>query len=443
MFASFIIALYLLASLVALIYPGFALLLFWPLILFHPTFALYGKLPLNMGFDDMYLLCLFVGSLIKCGGRLKVGWPVVAAVVFCLLGVLGELSYVVTGAEVDASRVWKEILKSSGLILLVFSMSALITTPEQVRRVIYSLLLGALVGAIFVILYAINPDAWNPFQIPHLLLGRETWGFQAIGPFDSHDIAGGVLGFATLMGYSLIRFVEGTFRRLIAALIMGLLLLGLLLSGSRSGWVFVAFPVMLSSLLSKQRILGAFLLVLMAAGLLLSIAKFPYFSRRVEQTMTQAKTWDLQQITAGRYGVWKNTLAKANKTWLLFGEGLAQKKGEPHPHNNYIGMLKHMGLISIIFWFAYYKKIFARSSWLMKYDPICNMSAIFRGVFWAYIGYLLFFMTCTPIQWAPVRYIDFCLMTLVYLRYRQIETEPEYAFEDQLYPDQLSYDPVY
>ena len=445
MFANSIIALYLLASIIALVNPRFALLLFWPMIFFHPTFALYGKLPLNIGFDDVYLVCLFAGSLIRFGGKLQVAWPVVMAILFCVFGVLGEISYVVAGAEVETARVWKELLKSSGLILFVFSLSAMLVTPEQIKRMVYSLLLGSLLGAIFVMFYAIRPDAWNPFQIPYLLLGRETGGFQALGPFDSHDIAGGVLGFSVLIGYFLIRFSKGAGKRLVIVVITSFLLLGLLLSGSRSGWVFVAFPIMFSSLLSKQRILGFFLLALIAIGFLASVTAFPYLSGRVEQTMTQAKSWDPQMITHGRYTVWKETLANANKTWLFFGEGLSKKEGEKHTHahNNYIGMLKHMGLLSFIFWFLYYKRVIVRSSWLMKHDPIYYMSAIFKGVFWAYIGYLFFFMTCTPILWPPVRYIDFFLMTLLCLRYRQLGVEAEHVTEDELYPAQLVYDQSY
>jgi O-antigen ligase len=123
-------------------------------------------------------------------------------------------------------------------------------------------------------------------------------------------------------------------------------------------------------------------------------------------------------------------------TWLFFGEGLTVKAGDEHPHNNCIGILKHMGLIGIIFWFVYYKKVFIRSFWLIKNDPIYDMSNTFRGILWAYIWYFVFFLTCTPIQWPAVRYVDFCLMTLLCLRCKQIETEAEYAFEDELYPAQ-------
>jgi O-antigen ligase len=209
--------------------------------------------------------------------------------------------------------------------------------------------------------------------------------------------------------------------------------------------VFVTIPIVVSSLISKQKILGFFLLALIAVGLFVSIPAFEYLSGRVEETMLQAKTWDLQGITHGRYTIWKETLSKPNRTWLLFGEGLTHKEGErhTHAHNNYIGILKHMGCIGILFWIVYYTKLLKKSIWLMKHDPIYNMSAIFRGVFWVYIGYFVFFMTCTPIQWIPVRYIDFFLMTLLYLRYRQIETEQEYSIEDELYPEQPDYDQVY
>lgn len=66
-----VIGLYLLAALVALLHPKFASLLFWPLVLCYPVWTLGGKLPLNAGFDDVFLIFLFIGSLMKCGGELQ------------------------------------------------------------------------------------------------------------------------------------------------------------------------------------------------------------------------------------------------------------------------------------------------------------------------------------------------------------------------------------
>jgi hypothetical protein len=57
----------------------------------------------------------FGGSLIKCRGKPHVVWPVVMAVLFCVLNVLGEISYITAiGRDVDAVRIWKEILKVPG-----------------------------------------------------------------------------------------------------------------------------------------------------------------------------------------------------------------------------------------------------------------------------------------------------------------------------------------
>ena len=433
--AGLAITLYLLASFFALISPRRAIFLFWPLILLHPDWLLFNKLPLNAGLDDVFIISLFVGCLIRSMGRLQVKWPVVAAILFCLITLLGDISSLAAGTELDLQMIVKTALKRSGLILLLFSMSSVITTPEQIKKMVYSLLFGAMVGGALVIVYTATPWAYNPFQVPALLLGKEAYQVQIIGPFSSHDRAGGVLGFTVLIGYFLTRLSGSGFRRSVVAIVTGVSFLGLLLSGSRSGWLFVFVPIMLSSLLSKQKILGFFLIALLVIIVIVSVPRFEYLSSRFLQTTEQLGGRELDYVTSSRYMIWKKALENPNKRWLLFGEGITIE--ETHTHNNYIAMLKNMGCIGILFWIVYYKRIFAKSIWLKKNDLNPDMAAFFRAIPWIYIGYFMFFIPSTPLQWAPVRYIDFFLLTLVYLRYKQIQIEEQYIYQDQLYEDQF------
>jgi len=433
--AGLVIALYLLASFFALIYPRRAMLLFWPLIFLHPDWLLFNKLPLNAGLDDVFIVSLFVGSLIRSMGRLQVIWPVVAAILFCVLTLLGDISSLAIGVELDLQMVVKTALKRSGLILLLFSMSSVITTPEQIKKMVYSLLFGAMLGGALVILYTATPWAYNPFQIPAFFLGKEAYQVQIIGPFSSHDRAGGVLGFTVLIGYFLIRLSGSGLRRSVLAIVTGVSFLGLLLSGSRSGWLFVLVPIMLSSLLSKQKILGLFLIALLVIIVIVSVPRFEYLSNRFLQTTEQLGGRELEHVTSSRYMIWKKALSNPNARWLLFGEGITKEEGQTHTHSNYIAMLTNMGCIGILFWIVYYKRIFAKSIWLKKNDLDPDMAALFRAMPWIYIGYFMFFIPSTPLQWSPVRYIDFFLMTLVYLRYKQIQIEEEYMYEDQLYEE--------
>ena len=436
--AGLVIALYLLASFFALIYPRGVMLLFWPLIFLYPNWLLFNKLPLNAGLDDVFIISLFVGSLIRSMGRLQVIWPVVAATLFCVFTLLGDISSLAIGAELDLQSVVKSALKRSGLILFLFSMSAMITTPEQIKKMIYSLLFGAMVGGALVIVYTAAPWTYNPFQIPAFFLGKQAYQVQIIGPFSSHDRAGGVLGFTVLIGYFLIRLSGSGLRRSVLAIVTGVSFLGLLLSGSRSGWLFVLVPIMLSSLLSKQKILGFFLIALLVIIVIVSVPRFEYLSSRFLQTTEQLGGRELEHVTSYRYVIWKKALSNPNARWLLFGEGITIE--ETHTHSNYISMLKNMGCIGILFWIVYYIRIFAKSIWLKKYDLDPDMAALSRAMLWIYIGYFMFFIPSTPIQWSPVRYIDFSLMTLVYLRYKQVQIEEQYIYQDQLYEAQLDYD---
>lgn len=159
----------------------------------------------------------------------------------------------------------------------------------------------------------------------------------------------------------------------------------------------------------------------------------------MEYTKKQWGLGDLTGRTSGRFLVWKDSLAQAHMRWLVFGDGFTIE--ETHPHNNYISILKNMGVVGIVFWVIYYWKIVSRSRLLMRYDSDDDMRALFAGVFWAYIGYFLFFFTATPVMWSPVRYTNFFLMCLVHLRYKQVQDEEhEYLLEAQSYQEPLDYE---
>lgn len=436
-----VIGIYVSAILFALLRPRTAILLFWPLLYCYPHWLLFEKLPLNVGLDDIFVLSLFIGSLIRSGGKLQVKWPFIMAILFWVIVVLGDASSIATGG-LNITLLWKHWLKSLGLILFVYSVSSLITAPEQIKKAVYSLLFGALLGAVFIIYYTVVPHAYNPFQIPYWIRGVAWESRQTIGPFYSGAIAGGVLGFAVLIGYFYIRFAKDKHKRPIIIIVTAVLFFSLMLCTARKGWLFVLFPVILSSLLSKQKILGIFLLAVITIGVVVTFTYFRIFSERVDWTIWQMTGGTLQSVTSNRWLMWREHLANVNIKWLFCGEGFAMMGGA-HVHSNYIGILMNMGLAGALFWFVYYVKVIKKSSWLKRYDPNPDMATLFQAVFWCYIGYFAFFIAATPVQWPNVRYIDFFLMTLVHLRYKQIESEAEYVLEDELYQHELSYDQDY
>ncbi|GEM_PF-1780495 len=435
MVAYVVTLIYVLAAFLALMKPRTALMWFWPLVLCYPTWLLYNILPLNAGLDDIYLVCLFLGSVFK--GRPKVGLPVIFAIVFCALAVLGDISTMWLIGGLDSQMILKRFLKSTGLIFLLFTVCTTITTPKQIKAAVYSLVIGAVAGAALVIYYTLNPTKENPFQFPEWFTQLTKRGYQPLGPFSTHDTAGGVLGFTILLGYFLIRFTKSIFEKVVLIAITAVSFIGSLACGSRSGWLFVAFPIMMSSLLSKQKIMGFVLLGLVILAIVFSLTLFQDFADRWEHTRDQAGG-GAQGVTSGRFLIWIDTLSNYNIRWLFFGEGFTVE--EYHVHSNYLGILKNMGCAGIVFWFIYYLKLAKRTIWLKKHDPNPAMATLLTSIFWVYVGYFAYFTTCTAVMMAPVRYVDFFLMGLVHLRYRLVEEEMQYAYQEQLYEDMLVYD---
>lgn len=435
-----VIGIYVIATLIALLHPRFAILLFWPLLLLYPHWLLYQQLPLNAGLEDVFLVSLFIGSLMKSGGRVHAKQPVIFAVLFCVIFVLGDVALVITG-DLNMAFLWQQWLKSLGLLFFVYSISSMVATPEQIKKMVYSFLFGAFVGAIFVIYYVVFPHTYNPFQIPYYIAGR-VYQKQQIGPFSETALAGAVLGFAVLIGYFYIRFAKDRHKRPIIVIVTGVMLLALAVCTARKGWLFVLFPVILSSLLSKQKILGLVLLVVIALGVIAASVYFPVFSERLDWTIWQITGGTLQSATSNRWEIWVEHLSDPKISWLFCGEGFTKMEGV-HVHNNFIGILKGMGLAGVLFWFVYYVKVIRKSSWLKRCDPNPDMAVFFHAVFWCYIGYFIYSIPSTPVMWPNVRYIDFFLMTLIFLRYKQVESEVKYSFEQEQYQTELDYAQTY
>jgi hypothetical protein len=426
-----IVGIYVIAILLGLVKPRLAILFFLPLSYCYPTWLLYNLLPLNAGLDDVLIISLFIGSLIRYGGRLEVKWPFLMALLFWVIFVFGDLSSVAT-AGMSFSKVWQQWFKTSGLVLFVFCVSAVVKTPEEIRRLIYSLLFGAFIGGACVIYYTANPYAYNPFQVPLWTMGLGWWAKQSIGPFLDTTIAAGVLGFTVLIGYFHIRFSSNWYRRPVLLVVTAVSFFGLLLANARSGWLFVLFPLLVSNLLSKQKIVGLLMIGLLTLVIFASFSYFIIFSDRIDLTVTQMTGGDVQSVTSNRWLIWVNHLANPKFTWLFCGEGFAIMGGA-HTHNNYVGILMNMGLMGVLFWSVYYVKVMKKCSWLKRYDPDPDMAILFQSVFWCYIGYFVYFLPATPVMWPQVRYVDFFLMTLICLRYKQIENEIAYAYEEDLY----------
>ncbi len=405
--------------LIALFKPSVGILLFFSIILCYPSWLLWQKLPLNAGFDDLFIVCLFIGSIIWNHHNINVKWPFVAASVFCSIALLGDLSSLLMGVELSISEVAKRFLKSIGIVCLTFSLCSTKNRVKTIEHLFGSLIFGCTIGALFVLIYSIYPNIYNPFQVPAWLFTDKGMSeYQIIGPFLTHDRAGGVLGFAGVLVYFVSRIITDKFKKLIYMLLSCFFFISILVSGSRSGYVFIFFPLFMSIFFSKKRIAGILIAAFLFITGLFAIHQFDYLGERLMVTKKQWETNDLEGRTAGRLHVWMDSLSKVNVRWLVFGDGFSIE--ETHPHNNYIAILKNMGLAGVIFWTVYYYRTISRVSYIKKYDSNVIMAGLFTGIFWAYLGYFFFFITSTPVMWSPVRYIDFFLMTIVHLRHSHL-----------------------
>ncbi len=395
---------------------------YWLAMLCYPSWLLVNMMPMNIGMDDILISVVFISAVCYSRGILYIRYPVYMTVIFCILLFLGDFSTYIVNKEYDSEFIGlltKKMLKSFALFFTVYSICSNVFYDERLIKKNIKYLFGAMgVSGFFVCFYSIFKDAYNPFQYPYwVLYNKEEWGFKALGPFLEHDIAGGVLGFLVIISYFIIK-KGGVAKNLYFAVIGILGFVALLVSGSRSGWLFVMTSILVSIIFDNNRLKSILLVVLGLTLFIWAYSSFDYFSNRLEKTVDQWQAGTMQERTSGRFNIWQEHLDNPNFLWLMFGEGFT--KEETHPHSNYIGMLVDMGAAGIIYWFFYYMMIFKMLKSVIKYEYDEFLANFFIGTKWAYIAYFVYFITCTPIMWPAVRVIDFALMSFICLRHKQL-----------------------
>ena len=193
---------------------------------------------------------------------------------------------------------------------------------------------------------------------------------RVLGTFHNHNHFAGLMEMATFLGLGLILAsrsrnqlaTEQTAKRLFFVIPCGLMILALILSLSRGGWIsflvglfFFLFLVWWHSHPSWSRVLAMVLLVMIVIGVFLYRANRQPLQRRVESLVTYYQTSeDLSMDT--RFSIWKSAVAMIeDHPWTGTGWGTFRSvypsyrrdrifRGIVFAHNDYLQIAAGMGL---------------------------------------------------------------------------------------------------
>ena len=184
--ATIIISGLLLAAVI--IYPFWGVLLLWPVLFCYPHALTQNLLPLNIGFDDLFITFVFITTVGRraMAGGLRFGKWGLFVLTYWLLFVLSNafgMAYMhIEGAVV---LVMKDMIKNSSMVMMALIVLNSIDNEKQIQSVIRWFMIGAVGLSILAILQFVVPQKVAAFyQLEAVGAGEAVT--RATGPRAAH-----------------------------------------------------------------------------------------------------------------------------------------------------------------------------------------------------------------------------------------------------------------
>ena len=397
----------------AVVSPKTLVLLIWPVLMCYPHQLTYGMMPLNMGFDDFYIILVFLVIVFRFGLG-KFNFPVKAAMGFYLILLTADLTGIITVANpVLPEIVFKDSLKGIIFVLFTFIITTTLQTEKDLRSYMISFLLSMTAASLIAIAdYAgVYGTQW------FFILQEGRTHYQAVGSFMGPDGVGINLVLPLFLSLSLSVLPGRTALRLLVIILSTIFIGVLLLSNSRSGWLgtIIGFLVMVPTAKRKH------IIILIAGVVLVGFILFfgAYWSDIIERAV--GVTFTEQGFEShGRFELWLKMLKNPYPAQLFFGRGWQATywyfDGTVTPHNVYFDITYLLGLGGTIFFVFLFTRYFRTSSWLRKNDPDPLFQMCGQGLWLGMIAILGTGITAEPFWEVFSRYGLFFWLSWLWAR---------------------------
>jgi len=379
--------------------------LLWPFIFAYPHAVWEGLLPLNAGFDDLFILFVFVLLLLK-GRKCVFGWAGKMVWAYFALVVFGEFTgmFLTTGVEMIAL---KTILKT--LVTVIFGMTMLMAmeTEQDVRRMFLSYMV-ALGLACVIALADWYGMGWTRYFV---ILDPEKVRFRATGSFLSPAGVGMNLSLAFFPAFCLLLYQSRGKTKLLMALWCMLLAVTVVASQSRTGITAIGAVLTVMLLLSRRRLLIVPILVVAAASIWLLPDLREAVLRRWVRTVQQARTGSLFEGT-GRLAAIRNSMEISAGPWtMLCGSGKSVLvAGGELPHNGYLDVILVHGLAGVAWYIAVTVRMLRQGAFLRRHAGSFFSRSWSTGVNWGILAVLVAALASDPVVNQFMRFALFYLM---------------------------------
>jgi hypothetical protein len=401
---------------VLVIAPKWLALSLWPVLMVYPHALTFGMLPLNIGFDDLYITLVFVALMIRLGFP-KFSFPLKVVLVFYLILLISDLTGIVTTPIDITKNVFRASLKNLGLIMFTLVILTSVRKEKDIYRHIVSFIVSMIAASAVAII-----DYFNvPFARLFYLVQEGELHFRATGSF----LSPGGLGVATQIPLFIsivgLTVKSKYFHKVlfgVGAVVIGL---ALFFSGTRSGWVGLFLGLFVMFFTTRRKI------VLIIAGILVVLIASYSIGARVRQEVIRMNVertiYPAGSITASRYELLVDYLKHPYLGMLFCGRGEVATFAirADMPHNGYLDAIFLYGLGGALFFGITLYRLTRLSKWLAVNDYDSLLSVIAQGIFIGIIGWFGVAMTSDILFNTFWRYTFLFLISLLWSRQEMLQ----------------------
>ena len=428
---------------IILIKPKWGTFIIWLVLFTYPHGFWYYRqyLPLNIGFDDVFCIFLFLMIVIRrniMGGvRIRFGYAFWVLTAFSIVVAIAILNGARDFPEVYRERWIKELLKLGIFWGLFYAILHCIDDERDLKKQFFMFSLAAGAGAFIVILQYTSPYLAIPWTSPEVIEAHGALQYQgrAGGAFLHPNAAACVLVCSAILVTTSIRLQKVIISKIIVYSLVFVLLLGVLVTKSRAGLMALAGSFGLMAFIGKSKRIAW---VIIVAGIIVAM-RFGNIREAFQERIVQAydpETGALGENIVYRFEIWKDFFRSATFSIYIFGQGAARAaaRNQFTSHSAYVSLVTVYGVGGIIWAITSIVVFFKKARDLMQtVNPMLSM--ISAGCVWALIALGIYGLSADAISSSFPRYLLFYLVVLV-------DRASYFARQEELslvYDEQLDY----
>jgi len=406
-----------------LVRPGWILPFAWVVVMCYPQNLLYGKLPLNAGIDDLFLILASFVTFLRLfrhnglGGHSRNLLIIVFGLY--LMQTLSELAGMMQYPSLGESTL-KNSLKGLVVLAFIVALAMDIRREKDVRRHAYWLTAAITFAFGIVIICYYVPAAAGLWEVrsTDTLYMLTMASNRAFGPFNGPAEVGGVACLALPLIIGILLYCWHDMRIRIMMFISMLIILGggVIISKSRSAMFGLGLMLALALILSRRRWyiigLGSVVLLTLLYVLYKNVISLVPISERFTSGVFQEGFFT-------RLDIWNTVIRNPPRNILVGGgsEALFENIGAT-PHNGYLDMFYCWGLFGVFMfsWLIYNCVKWSRR--VLKQDTFPLGRGIGWGLLWGLIALAFASMTTDPWYMMLLRMLLFGTLVMVNSRYQ-------------------------